>query len=189
MEATKRIDKGIKRGPRNKQNPISPKADLGTWVIPPGLNPKEVLDRYLTAETTGQIAAQYGLSRKALVRWLRQEVPEEWKSVQIIRALCRKDDGDEGLEVASDALSLARAREQLKSAQFDLERLDSNTWGQRTHIDVATQPLSAVDTELLGSARELLTLFKAKLAGVAPALQDRSQVIDVQSHIEEKPKS
>jgi transposase len=119
-----RIDKGLKRGPRNKHKPRSDVADLGTWQIPAGLNPDEVLQEYLAAHKTSQIAKQYGLSRKALVRWLRQERPKEWKQVQIIRALTKKEDADEGIQDANDALSLARARELLKSGQWDLERLD-----------------------------------------------------------------
>lgn len=127
-----RIDKGIKRTYQHK--PVSPKADLGTWVIPEDLDPYEVLDRYLAESTTSNIAAQYGLSRKALVKWLRTTLPEAWHQVQIVRALCRKDDGDEGIEGAADALSLARAREMLKSGQWDLERLDSKNYGIKQEV-------------------------------------------------------
>ena len=159
-----RIDEGIKRGPRHKHTTPKPKVDNGSWSIPEGLDPKLVLERYLTESTTSQVAAEYGVTRKALTRWLRETVPDDWKKVQVVRALCRKEDGDEGIEFASDALSLARAREQLRSGQWDLERLDSETFGQRTHIDVETQPLNKVDAELLGSAQELLRLFKARIA-------------------------
>ena len=37
-----RIDKGVKRprlGTTYKHKPVSPKADLGTWKIPEGLDP------------------------------------------------------------------------------------------------------------------------------------------------------
>lgn len=133
-----RIDKGIKRTYSHK--PRSPKADLGSWVIPSTLDPREVLDRYLTESTTSGIAAQYGISRKALVKWLRTTLPEAWKQVQIVRALCRKDDGDEGIEGAVDALSLARAREMLKSGQWDLERLDSSNYGDKQELTVKVKP-------------------------------------------------
>jgi hypothetical protein len=131
-----RIDKGVKRGPKNKHKLPTRPQDRGTWVIPAELKPDEVLDRYLTEQSTSQIAASYGLSRKAMVAWLKEKAPEQWKRVQVLRALMRKEDGDEGLEVASDALSLARARELLRSAQWDLERLDSNIYGQKQHVTV-----------------------------------------------------
>ena len=120
-----RIDKGIPRGPR-KALRRSPKADLGSWVIPSDLNPETVLERYLTESTTSQIASEYGLSRKALVKWLREVKPKEWKEIQLIRAHCRLDDGEDGIEGACDPLSLARAREQTKAAQFRLTALDSD---------------------------------------------------------------
>lgn len=128
-----RIDKGIER-PRYEHKPILPQPETGHPSIPVGLDPKEVLDRYLTEATTSQIATEYGISRKCLVRWLRDVVPDAWNQVQIIRALCRKDDADEGLAIASDALSLARAREMLKSGQWDLERLDAKNYGQKQEV-------------------------------------------------------
>ena len=130
-----RIDKGIKRRNGLPTQP-SPPADLGTWVIPEGLDPEAILDQYL-ATSTAQVAKQYGLSRKALVKWLRQTCPSEWKEAQVIKAECRKDVANEGLEDASltpDPLSLARARELLKSGQWDLERLDSVNYGVKQEV-------------------------------------------------------
>ena len=160
-EAHIRIDEGIARGPRPAKNPHklkSPKADLGTWVIPKDLDPDEVLAEYLAAHTTSSIAARYGLSRKALVGWLREQRPEQWKRVQVLRALIRKEDGDEQIETAPDALSLARARELLKSAQFDLERLDPNTWGQKQEINTVIDHRVIIEHSLGESA---LTLFES----------------------------
>ena len=138
VQANKRIDAGIKRGPKAqyRHKPPARRLDTATGTIPEGLSPDLVLERYLTESTTSQIAASYGVSRKTLVRWLYDQRPDEWKRVQVIRALCRKDDADDGMEVACDALSLARAREQLKSAQFDLERLDARTWGQQNRVEM-----------------------------------------------------
>jgi hypothetical protein len=130
-----RIDEGIKR-PRYAHKPPAKRKDTATGTIPPDLDPDAVLDRYLTEATTSQIAASYGVSRKTLVRWLVNERPEAWKKVQVIRALCRKEDADEGIETACDALSLARAREQLRSGQWDLERLDSGNYGQKQQLEL-----------------------------------------------------
>ena len=132
VAATKRIDAGIPRGPRKNSRVargLTPKPrpeDRGTWQIPANLNPDEVIAKYLTEATTSQIAASYGLSRRALVKWLRQERPNEWKEAQLIRAHVRLEDGEDGLDGSADALSLARAREQAKAAQWRLQALDND---------------------------------------------------------------
>lgn len=108
-------------------------------AIPPDLNPHEVLQKYLSEQTTSQIAKSYGIKRKSLVAWLRTTVPNEWKQVQITRAFIRKDDAESDLEDGMvegtlDPLSLACARELLKAGQWDLERLDSGNYGQKQEV-------------------------------------------------------
>ena len=174
LEVSKRIDKGIKRGPRNAHKPAryTRRPDLGSWAIPKDLNAKEVLEQFLTETTTSHIAQKYGISRKALVSWLREVEPKAWKEAQVLRALCRKEDADDNMESACDAFSLARAREMLRSGQWDLERLDSANYGQKTQIEVKDQPLNAVEQGLLASAQELLAIFKEKVIEaevIAPA--------------------
>lgn len=144
-EAHVRIDEGVKRGPRHPHKPPAKRKDTATGSIPDGLNPDTVIEQYLTESTTSQIAAAYGVSRKTLVRWLVEQRPNEWKKVQVIRALCRKEDADEGIEGACDALSLARAREQLRSGQWDLERLDSKNYGQKQELTVSVQPILTIN--------------------------------------------
>src|SRR5258708_1215625 len=101
-----RIDKGIPRTRKSAPRRRDPETNA-VQAIPEGLEPAQVLDRYLTEQTTSQIAAEFGVTRKSLVAWLRQTVPDEWKRVQVIRALARKDDADEQIESACDPLSLA----------------------------------------------------------------------------------
>ena len=180
-EAHIRIDEGLKRGPKPKVRkprvhgtagqpalyphklisgePVNPNSR-----IPPDLDPDQVLERYLTEATTSLIAQEYGVTRSALTHWLIEKRPEQWRKAQLLRALCRKEGADEKMEVACDALSLARAREQLRSGQWDLERLDPNTWAQRQQISVKNEPLAEKDIGLLESARELLVLFKTRQA-------------------------
>ena len=145
-EAHVRIDEGIKR-PKHAHKPPKHrrKADLGSWVIPVDLNPQEVLERYLAANTTSHIAQQYGVSRKALTQWMRKVAPEQWKAVQVIRALMNQEDAEEGIIGATDALALARARELLKSAQFNLQALDRDY-----------QPKQQVTVELVGDLGDRL---------------------------------
>ena len=156
-----RIDEGVKRGPRKPGTGLrSPKADLGTWVIPPDLDPREILDRYLTEATTGQIAAQYGLSRKALTKWLRQTVPAEWKETQLIRAHTMIEQGEDGILDAPDALSLARMRETVKAAQFRLQALDPDY-----------HPKQELRVEHVGDLGDRLRRSRERVIDVSPAPQ------------------
>ena len=179
-EAHIRIDEGISRGPRYKHKPAKHpgKMSEGKTTIPVDLNPDSVLERYLTEETTSQIAVDYGISRKTLVRWLAQVRPEQWKQVQVVRALCRKESGDEGIEVACDALSLARAREMLRSGQWDLERLDSANYGQKQELTVKHE--ISFDSVIAGYNDRILEVIAAK---AQPA-----QVIDVKPQVIENTK-
>lgn len=129
-----RIDKGVKRGPRNKHIVKARKPDGQSPTVPADLNPDHVLHRYLAEQSTSQIAVDLGIKRRALTRWLRQTRPEQWKEVQVIRALCMKEDGEEGLYDAATALDLARARELVRVGQWELERLDSNNYGQKQEV-------------------------------------------------------
>ena len=146
-----RIDDGIKRGPRLRNGrptmPSNP-ADLGTGIIPANLDPDEVLRQYLTVPTTSKLANSYGVSRKALVGWLREQRPAEWKQAQILRALCMKEDSETGLAVAPDALSLARARELLRAGQWDLERLDAD-YRPKQEVTTVVQPILNIQVNVM----------------------------------------
>lgn len=100
-------------------------------------NPKDVLQRVLNEESTKDIAASYGVTRSALNYWLLETAEKEWRSAQVLRALKRKEDAEDELETATDAFTLARARERLKAAQWDLERVCRRIYGQEAQVAVA----------------------------------------------------
>ena len=172
-----RIDRGVKRGPRKTPDPtrtatgprksVPRRRDEVTGqvqAIPPTLKPREVLDRYLTEQTTSQIAQSYGVTRKSLVAWLREVAPKEWKAVQLIRAHDRKELGNEGIESATDALSLARARETVKSAQWELTSLDPDYQPKQ---QVTVSNVIVMDSVLEPMADALIDRIRARVA--APA--------------------
>lgn len=174
-EAHIRADEGLKR-PRYAHRPPMRRNEEGqVEAIPPTLDPDQVLEQYLNAQTTSHIAKALGIKRKSLVRWLREVRPDKWKQVQIIRALIRKEDADEGAEGARDALSLARARDMLRSAQFDLERLDHASYGQ--HIQ-QTIELTGDLGDRLRRARERVIEGQV-VADTARCTAIEGQVIDV----------
>jgi hypothetical protein len=95
-----------------------------------GLDPKDILDRYLAGETSPQIAESFGVTKQALSLWLISKGETDWKAAQLVKAIDRKDRADELLETASNMLDLTRGQAMLKSAQWDLERVCRRIYGQ-----------------------------------------------------------
>ena len=141
-----RIDEGIKRGPRKKTSDrwkrIKSRDSVGQAlaVIPADLLPAQVLDRYLSDERIADIAASYGVKRSRLNQWLLEHAEEHWRKAQIARAITLKEEAQEELASAADPLTLGRARERLRSAQWDLERVFNRVYGQHIHqtIDITS---------------------------------------------------
>lgn len=94
-----------------------------------GKDPKQILLRYLSDESTTTIAADHGVTRQALVQYLLRNAEEDWKDAQVARAIARKEKAEDDLSEARDPLELAKARELLKSAQWDLERVCKRIYG------------------------------------------------------------
>lgn len=89
-----------------------------------------MLERYLAEETSTQIAASYGVTKAALSFFMLKHAEDQWKSAQLVKALTRKDAAEDRLETAETILEISRARELLKSAQWDLERVCRRVYGQ-----------------------------------------------------------
>jgi hypothetical protein len=105
-----------------------------------------------------------------MVAWLRRVVPKEWSQVQLVRAHVRLEDGEEGIDESQCSLSLARAREQCKAAQFRLQAIDPE---YRPQLSVDNSHGLNLDSyELLNAANDLLKLFKSeKVVNPLPALE------------------
>lgn len=83
-----------------------------------------VLDRYIAGEQVANIAPEYNTSDVTIYALLLREHQDAWKDIQTARALARLEKAQDKLDdVTLDALSLARTREQVRSAQWELERL------------------------------------------------------------------
>lgn len=161
----KRIDAGIKRGPRKSRNGVrkrDPITGQSLAVIPKDLLPSTVLDRYLADEKTSEIALSYNISRSRLHQWLIEHAEEHWKKAQIARAVTALDKAKDGLEEADDPLELARAREQLRGAQWELERLYSRVFGNKINVNNEVT-IKDEDRMLLADASSLLGMFREKV--------------------------
>lgn len=111
-------------------------------------DPQSVLQRVLNEESTKDIAKSFGVTRSALNQWLLTNSETEWKAVQVVRAAKRKEDAEDEYERiatkidGSDkeerdrlTLALSLARERLKAAQWDLERVCRRIYGQEAQQD------------------------------------------------------
>ena len=136
-----------------------------------GADPKTVLQRYLSDESTKSIAAGYGVTRQALGQFLLKHAESDWKDAQVARALARKEAAEDQLDAIgsriqeSDAeerlkltLSLAHAREQLRSAQWDLERVCRRIYGQDAPANIQV-PIQIN----IGIERTKITLAEAQV--------------------------
>lgn len=105
---------------------------------------QSVLTRYINGEQVAEMAPEYGVSDVTIYALLLRDHEEDWKEVQRARALARLERKQRELETAGDALSLARAREGVRSAQWELERLVRRIYGQ----DVTPDQLGRVSITL-----------------------------------------
>ena len=152
MEASKRIDKGIKRGPRKPPTAITNKTSIITHVQRGGL--------------LSQIARELGVTPAAISQQLAKD--PEYRAARQNGAQARLDQQYENLESADDALKLARARETFRAAAWFAEREFPEQWGQTNKLQVTNEPLSDVDRALLGDASALLHVFREKIIEAEP---------------------
>ena len=132
-----RIDEGKPRGAHQvpaewpqRKPPIAGKLGVDFDVTP-------VLERYLHGEELATIAADLGVHPKALnYHLLKDHVREAWRQAQVAVSLAEKQEAEGVLKSAPDALSLGRAREVLRSAQWDLERLEHRLFGQKQEVNM-----------------------------------------------------
>ena len=96
---------------------------------------QDVLARYEQGELMAEIASGIGLkAADQIYRLLVAEAPEQWKSYQAAKSLRRLEDATVALHSASDALGLARAREEIRAAQWELEKLLRRLYGQEAAL-------------------------------------------------------
>lgn len=106
-------------------------------------DPKAILARYLSDESTKDIAASYGVTRQALGQYLLKTAESEWKEAQVSRAIARREAEIDRLDAIQTAvknanqeersrlkISLACAEKSLAAAQWDLERVCRRIYGQ-----------------------------------------------------------
>ena len=111
----------------------------------------QVLDRYMQGEQVANMASEYETSDVTIYALLLRERQDDWAAIQQARALARLERAQEQLRTAPDALSLARARELVRSAQWELERLLRRLYGQEQQMNVSAIQVT-IGSDLRGNA-------------------------------------
>ena len=164
-----RIDEGVERGPRLVPASWPARKPPTAGKLGPNFDVRPVLERYLEGEELADIAADYQVHPKALnYHLLKDHVREAWRNAQVAVSLAEKQEAEAVLRAAPDALSLARAREILRSAQWDLERLEGRLFGQKQQLTV----------EVTVDLADRLRRAKGRIVGPVVAVQELAQVTD-----------
>jgi len=145
----------MSRQPARNPHPPGERYGARNQAIPADTDPESILQEYLSHGSSRLIAERLGVARSTLSAWLRAQLPEEWRRAQLALALARKEMGDEGIEGSIDAFGLARARELLRSGQWDLERLDRATYGSQPSVSVSVTLPARSDLPDLGRIIEV----------------------------------
>jgi hypothetical protein len=96
---------------------------------PDWFDPKKILLQVIDGKKTEEIANTLGTSKDRLTFYLRKHAPTDWIEAQIIRELRRKDEAEDDIDNANDAIQLNKAIAKLKSAQWSLERVYRRVYG------------------------------------------------------------
>ena len=175
VQANRRIDAGIKRGPR-KQIDRRPKAALtGMFVSKHTPEEKQALiqqaqEAILAGETTDQFAARKGISGRTVRYWLL-DVPEaeQARRALINGELARTLEEMREARHADSPLPLACAREEFRAWSWIAERRESKLYGQRLAVE-SKQVTDPATQELASAALDLLRHFREKVVNPPIAL-------------------
>lgn len=118
----------------NPDKPYKTKGHYNSPLAKYSQNPQELIKQLYSGLSTEQIAQNHGITRYAVNDWLLNNSEDEWKRFQVAKALTKLEEAEDKLHddaVCTDMLSLARAEKQVKSAQWQLERLFQRIYGTK----------------------------------------------------------
>ena len=107
--------------------------NAGRPIADGGLQP--VLDRFERGESIAQIAQDLGISGGAIYRAIIRNIPDEWQQYRSAKALAQLDQAEIDLSGASDGVMVSRVREQIKMAQWHLERTCRSIYGDKLQVE------------------------------------------------------
>lgn len=115
-------------------------------------NPDAILARINAGSSLRQIAAEIGVSNVGLRAWLLRENSEQYADAITNALTLRVAEADEALELAPDAVSIARAREQARFARMDLERRRPGLYGAKPSTAVNINGTDGMNVQIVSYA-------------------------------------
>ena len=142
IEAHKRIDAGIKRGPRKSVNRQPRAALTGKFLSPLAPGQRElIIEDWLSSiragQSTADVAARYGITARAIQFWLLADPRAEQARADLIAGeLARTLDEMRVPDNPADdtPLRLARAREEFRAWSWIAERRLARLYGQQNQV-------------------------------------------------------
>jgi transposase-like protein len=98
---------------------------------------QDSIARYGRGESVYAIAHELGIEHTTLYRHLVKHFESDWIQAKKSRSLAELEDAEESLKTAQDGLALTRARERVRAAQWQLERLYRKIYGQDAQQQLA----------------------------------------------------
>ena len=111
--------------------------NAGKPIADHGLQP--IMDRFERGESIMQIAQDLGISHGAIYRAIIRQIPDEWQQYRSAKALGQLDQAENDLSRATDGVTVSRVREQIKMAQWQLERTCRSIYGDKLQVEQAGQ--------------------------------------------------
>ena len=110
-----------------------------------GIDPATILAEISSGTSLRQIADRLGVHNTGLRAWLLRCDEEAYKDVITAALTVRVAEADDALDVADDAISIARAREVARFSRMDLERRRPHLYGPRQHVDMTVTQVDLGD--------------------------------------------
>jgi len=95
-----------------------------------------ILTRSLNGERLADIAKDYGVTKQSLQAQIIRYSPDEWKDTQAAKSMVAYEEARDRLDEPLDLPDLARVREQVRSRQWELERLIPRLYGNKQEVTV-----------------------------------------------------
>jgi transcriptional regulator with XRE-family HTH domain len=94
-------------------------------------NIPDVVRRYASGESMQTLAAEFGVNRSTIYRWMLTETGDQHAEIVTDVLINRIAEADAELESAADRDATSRARERARFARMDFERRRPHLYGQR----------------------------------------------------------
>lgn len=124
----------------------------------------DAINRYGKGESVYTIAEKLGIEHTTLYRHLVKHKGQDWQEAKVSHALAEIELAEQELKSAPDMLALSRARERVRSAQWQLERLLRRLYGQdqpanthaAVHINIGIAPRAAqvIDAQVMPTVEQ-----------------------------------